>query len=132
MHGLQNREAEHSCGKNAYDLAHVRAKKELDSLADIIVNAPALFDGADDARKVVVGKHHVGNIFRDIRAGYAHAHADIGAFDAGRIIHAVAGHGGDIACAAPCVDYPRLVLGLNTGIDADISEACLELGVGHL
>ena len=68
----------------------------------------------------------------DVGAGDAHADADVGALDAGRVVDAVAGHGGDVVVAAPGVYYAGLVLGLDAGVDGYILELAVELLVAHL
>ena len=131
VHRLEDREAEHRRNENAQHLAHVRAEQELDRTLDIVINAAALFDRADDGGEVIVGKHHVGHIFRHVRAGDAHADADVRRADARRIVDTVAGHGGDEAGIPPGLDDAGLVLRLHAGIDADVLQAAGKRGVVH-
>ena len=132
MHGLEYREPEKRRKEDRQHFARIGCKQELNGLSNVVIDAPALLNGGDDGGKVIVRKHHIRDIFCDIRAGNAHADADIGGLNACRIVDAVAGHCRNAALALPSGDYAYLVLGLNTGIDADFSEACLELGIGHL
>ena len=104
----------------------------MDRLADVIVYPAAFLDGADDGGKVIVGKHHIGNVFGNVGAGYAHTDADIGAFYGRCVIYAVAGHCSDIACLAPRGNYARFVLGLYARIDAYILKFALEFLIAHL
>ena len=104
----------------------------MDRLADVIVYPAAFLDGADDGGKVIVGKHHIGNVFGDIGAGYAHTDADICAFYGRCVVYAVAGHCGDIACLAPRRNNARFMLGLNARIDAYILKFALKLLIAHL
>ena len=52
----------------------------------------------------------------------AHGDADVGAFDRGRVVHAVAGHRDDCAVRLPRADDAELVLGRDAGIDGDSGE----------
>ena len=131
VHRLKDREAEHRRGENAQHLAHVRAEQELDRTLDVVVNAAALFDRADDGGEVIVCKHHVGHVFRHVRAGDAHADADVRRADARRVVDAVAGHGGDKAGIPPGPDDAGLVLGLHAGVDADVPQAAGKRGIVH-
>ena len=83
VHRLEDREAQERGDEDADDLAHVRAEQELDGLADVVVNAAAFLDRADDRGEVVVREHHVGHVFRHVRTGDAHADADVGGLDGG-------------------------------------------------
>ena len=132
MDGLEDREAHERGDEDADDLAHVGAEQELDGLAYVVVDAAALFNGADDGGEVVVREDHVRDVLGDVGAGDAHADADVGALDAGRVVYAVAGHGGDRAVLAPGVDYAGLVLGLHAGVDADVLELAVKLLVAHV
>ena len=132
VHRLEDREAQERGDEDADDLAHVRAEQELDGLADVVVNAAAFLDRADDRGKVVVREHHVGHVFRHVRTGDAHADADVGGLDGGRVVHAVAGHGGDVPGVAPGVDDARFVLGLYAGVNGNFLKDLRELLVAHL
>ena len=78
MHGLQDGEAEERCKEDGDHLARIRCKQELYRLSDIIVNAPAFLNCGNDGGKVIIGKHHIGNILCNVCTGYAHADAYIG------------------------------------------------------
>src|SRR5699024_4905627 len=131
MHRLQDGEAQKRRREDADDLRDVGAQQKLDGLADVAVYPPALLDGADDGGEVVVREDHVRDVLGDVRAGYAHADADVGALDAGRVVDAVAGHGRDHARALPGRDYAGLVLGLDPRVDGDAAEALLKFLVVH-
>ena len=118
VHGLQDNKAHERGKEHAQHLAHIGAQQELDGLADVVVNAAPFLHGVDDCGEVVVGQHHIGHVLCNVRAGDAHADADIRALDAGRVVDAVARHGCDKAVFAPCVDDAHLVLGLHAGIHA--------------
>ena len=131
MHRLEDGKAEQRRNKDGQYLAHVGAEQELDRLADVVVDAAAFLNRANDGGKVVVGKHHVRHVLGDVGARDAHADADVGGFDRGRVVHAVAGHRGDIACAAPCVDNAGLVFGLYARVNRDAAEHLFKLRVAH-
>jgi hypothetical protein len=50
-----------------------------------------------DGGEVVVEQHHVRRLARDVGAALAHRHADVGRLQRRRVVHAVAGHGGELA-----------------------------------
>ena len=56
MHGFKYREAQERCRKDAQHLTRIGSKQELNRLADVVVNAPALFNGGNDGCKIVVRK----------------------------------------------------------------------------
>ena len=129
---LQDGEAQHGGGEDAQDLAQVGAEQELDGLSDVGVDAAALLHRTHNGGEVVVGEHHVGYIFGDVRAGDAHAHADVRRLQSGGIVDAVSGHGGDAARLLPGPDDAGLVLRLDSGIDADAGQLPAEGIVVHL
>ena len=77
-------------------------------------------------------RNHVGDVLGDIGTGDAHANADVGALDGRGVVHAVAGHGDDVAQALPSVDDASLVLGLDAGVDGNLGDAGLEVLIGDL
>ena len=103
----------------------------MDELLDVVIDAAALLDRADDRGKVVVGQHHVGGFFGHVSAGDAHCHADVGALDGGRVVHAVAGHRHDLIVGAQCVYDAHLVLRRNTGEYVGHHHFAPELFVAH-
>ena len=131
MHRLQDGKAHQCGGEDRDDLAHVGGQQELDGLADVVVDTAALLHRAHNGGKVVVRQHHIRHIFGDVSAGDAHTHADIGGFDRGRVIDAVAGHGGDVTGIAPCVDDAGLMLRLYPGVHSNMGELLFKFGVVH-
>ena len=114
MDRLQRRAVpEHDTDENREDLAGVARKQEQDRLLDVVVNDATFFYRADYRLEVVVGKDHVGGALRDVGAGDAHRHADVGALQARRVVHAVAGHRHDMARGAERLHDAHLVLGRN-------------------
>ena len=75
LDGLEQREAHERGREDREHLGEVRGEQELDDLADVVVDATALFARVDDRGEVVVGEHHVGDVLGDVGAGDAHAHA---------------------------------------------------------
>ena len=82
-----------------------------DELADVVVDAPALLDGVDDRREVVVGEHHRGRLAGDVGAGEAHRDADVGGPQRRGVVDAVAGHRDHVPERAQRVGDPQLRLG---------------------
>ena len=113
-------------------LRQVGGELELQHLADVVVDLAAGLRGADAGGDVVVRQHHVGGALRHRRAGDAHADADVGFFYRGRVVDAVTGHGGHHAPDLPGVYDARLVLRLDTGVDAVEGDDVDELLVGIL
>ena len=113
------------------DGAHVRGQLEPHELDDVVVDRAAPLDGADDGGEVVVGEHHVAGFLGDLGAGDAHGHADVGPAQRRGVVHAVAGHGHDVAAALERLDDPHLVLGRHPGAHADVVDLVGELLVGH-
>ena len=64
-----------------------------DEFLDVVEHATAFGDGVQNGGEVVICENDGGGIFGDVRAGEAHGNADVGAFEGGRIIDAVAGLG---------------------------------------
>ena len=112
-----------------HDFRDVGREQEEHELADVRVDDASLLHGGDDAGVVVVGQHHVGCAFGDIGAGDAHRHADVGAFDGGRVVHAVAGHGDHFIVGLQGVHDAHLVLGRDAGKDIGVFDDRLELFV---
>jgi hypothetical protein len=78
------------------DGAHFAAigrQRPLDHLAEIVVDRAPLALGGDDRGETVVGEHNLRRLLGRFRALPAHGHADIGALQGRRVVHAVAGHG---------------------------------------
>ena len=131
LHRLEDGKADERGDKHREHLGKVGRKQELDDLADVVVDATALFAGTDDGGEVVVGKHHVGNVLGDVGAGDAHTDADVGALDGRGVVDAVAGHGDDLVARLPGLDDARLVLGLDAGVHAVVLDVRVELLVAH-
>ena len=68
-----------------------------DVLHQVVVEAAAALDRGHDRGEVVVGEDHLGRVLGDLGAGDPHGHADVGAGQRRRVVHAVAGHGDDVA-----------------------------------
>ena len=124
-------QAEQRRPEDGADGAHVRGQLEPHELDDVVVDGAAPLDGADDGGEVVVGEHHVAGFLGDLGAGDAHGHADVGPAQRRGVVHAVAGHGHDVAPALERLDDPHLVLGRHPGAHADAVDLLGELLVGH-
>ena len=64
-------------------------------------------------------QHQVGDFARDVAAALAHGDADVGALERRGVVHAVAGHGDDLASVFQRLDQPQLVLRRHAGEDVD-------------
>ena len=131
LHRLEDGKADERGDKHREDLGKVGRKQELDDLADVVVDATALFAGTDDGGEIVVGKHHVGDVLGDIGTGDAHANADVGALDGRGVVDAVARHGHDLVARLPSLDDAGLVLGLDAGVHAVVLDVRVEFLVAH-
>ena len=113
------------------DFGDVGPEEEAHDLLDVGVDAAAFLDGVDDGREVVVGERHVGSALRNVGARDAHRAADVGGFQCGRVVDAVARHRDDLALLLPCLDDADLVFGRNARIDGDMFDFLIELFVAH-
>ena len=104
---------------------------EADVAQEVVVEGTAQLDGLDDRREVVVGQDHHGGLLGDLRAGDAHRHPDVRHLERRRIVHAVAGHGHDVALAAEDLDEADLVLRGDPRDDTDIVDPAIGLVIGH-
>ena len=87
------------------------ASLEPDKVLDVVEDALALLDGAQDCGEVVVEEHHVGGLLADVGAGHAHADPDVGPLDGHAVVDAVAGHADDVPVGLQGVHDADLVLG---------------------
>ena len=95
---------------------------EADVAQEVVVQRAAPLDRLHDRREVVVGQDHDRGLLRDLGAGDPHRHADVGALQRRRVVHAVARHRDDVALAAEDVDEVDLVLGRDPRDDADLVD----------
>ena len=80
-------------------------------LADVVVDPAPFGNGAHDGGEVVVRQDHIRRAFGDVRSALAHGAADVRAFERGRVVDAVAGHGDDLALRLQCAHDAHLVFG---------------------
>src|SRR5699024_9832868 len=97
----------------------------------VVVDGAALADGVGDGGEVVVRQDDVGGLLRRLGALDAHGDADVGAFEGGGVVDAVAGHGHDLAAGLQCRDQAELVLGGGAGEDVVALRRVGELPVVH-
>ena len=79
-------------------------------------------DGDDDRGVVVVGEDHSAGVLGDLCAG-PHGDADVGGLDRWGVVHAVTGHGDDIAFLPQSLHEQHLVLGCDASDHADVVDA---------
>ena len=131
MNRFQNNEPKDAGKEYAQYLAHIGAKQELDRLADIVVDPSSLAYRADNCCKIIVCKHHIGNVFRNVRARNSHADSDIRIFDAWRVVDAVPRHGGDTTVFPPCVNDTDFMFRLNPCIHTELCNPAVQFFVAH-
>ena len=102
---------------------------EADVAQEVVVQRATALDGLHDRREVVVGQDHHRGLLRDLGPGDPHRHADVGALQRGRVVHAVARHRDDVALAAEDVDEVDLVLRRDARDDADLVDPLVGLFV---
>jgi hypothetical protein len=103
----------------------------VDELLNVVEDAPTFFYGVYDGRKIVVSKHHVRRFFGNIGTGYTHRDADVGCFHGRGIIHAVTGHGDNLAAGFPRLHHTKLVLGRDAGINRNMVHLLRQLIVAY-
>ena len=101
------------------DVSEQARHLEADEAHHVVVDGAPQADRLDDRRVVVVGQDHHRGLLGDLRPGDAHGDADVGLLERRRVVDAVAGHPDDVALLAQDVDEVDLVLGRDTGDDAD-------------
>ena len=113
------------------DLGDIARDEELDDLLDIAVHPAPLADGALDGRKVVVQKDHIRRVLGNVRTRDAHGDADVRLFKGGRVVHAVARHGGDGAVRADGADDAQLIRGGHAREHDALFDRLFQLVVAH-
>ena len=81
MNRLKESKAKHGGKENREHFGQIRGEQKLNGVTNIIINSSALIHCGNDSGKVIVGKHHIGNIFCYIGTGDTHTHTDIGIFN---------------------------------------------------
>ena len=103
--------------------ADQRGHLEAHVLGQVVVDPPAELDRLDDGGEVVVGQDHHRGALRDLGAGDAHGDADVGLLEGRRVVHAVAGHGDDVALLLEQAHQADLVFRRHAGDHADVVQA---------
>ena len=116
---------EHRQQRHAGD-GHVHRKDIGDGFAQIVEDTAPEPYGVHDAGKVVVHEDYGGSLAGDIRAALAHGYADVGGFEGGRVVNAVAGHGHYLAVGFERVHDSQLLLGDHAREDAGLFYALPE------
>ena len=113
-------------------MAAVGRKHEENGLFDVVEDRAALAHRGGYRGEIVVGEHHLGGLFRHLGSLDPHRDADIGLLERGRVVHAVAGHGNNLAVGLHCPDESQLVLRARAGEHIDAAGFRLEGVVVHL
>ena len=119
---------QHHTAEDREDLTDVGAQQIAQELTDVVENATAFAYRLDDGAEVVVGEDHLGALLGNFGTGDAHRDADIRGFDGGRVVHAVAGHGHDIALPLQRFDDLQLVFRRDARVDGDVAGGVVECG----
>ena len=122
---LKNRRAE-----EGQDEDHEQDEYEPDVLGEVVEDLAALLDRVDDGGEVVVGEDHAPGVLCHL-GPRAHGDADVGGFDGGRVVDAVARHGHHLAFLLQGVHEQDLVLWGDPAHDPDVVDAGQPLGVGE-
>ena len=117
---------EHHTAEDGEHLADVGAQQIAQELTDVVENATAFAHRLDDGAEVVVGEDHLGTLLGNFGTGDAHRDADVRGFDGGRVVHAVAGHGHDIALPLQRFDDFQLVFRRNARVHGDFAGGLVE------
>ena len=106
-----------------HDLADVAGEQVEHKLADVLKDDSSLPDGDDDGGKGIVGEDHIGGFACNLGAALTHGDADVGLFQGGGVVHAVAGHRDDGTRILMCGEQIHLLFRADTGKDAGTEEA---------
>mmetsp|Transcript_10941 Transcript_10941/g.32057 ORF Transcript_10941/g.32057 Transcript_10941/m.32057 type:complete len:878 (+) Transcript_10941:707-3340(+) len=96
LHRQRRRQA-HELAEGGRHLRHLGAEGVHDGLLQVLARQPPLLDAGDDRGKVVILQHNVRGILGHVCASNVHGHAHLCLLERGRVVHAVAGHGADVA-----------------------------------
>ena len=80
-----------------------------------VEDSPAVTNGPDDGREVVVEQHHGRGFARHRRAAVAHRDPDVGLSERGCVVDAVTRHRDDFSLPAERANEPVLLLGSCAG-----------------
>ncbi len=100
-------------------------------LLEVVEDPPAQPDGGHDGREVVVEQDERRGFPGDVGPPLAHGHPDVRRFQGGRVVHAVAGHGHQLAPGLERPHQLQLLLGHHPREDVALPDALLELRLLH-
>src|SRR5215831_5050135 len=86
---------------------------EYDSLAEVVVDAPAQFYCSHKGSKIIIQQDNRCSLTRHVGAAAAHGNADVRRFERRRIVDAVAGHRDDLSPVLQEIDNPKLLVRSN-------------------
>ena len=119
------------CCEYCHNFAEIGSQKEANYLFDVCVYASALFYCVNNSGKVIVGKGHIRSALCNVRARNTHSTADIGGFECGSVVYAVARHRNNVALLLPSLYDTYLVFGGNAGVNRNILYAGVKLCFCH-
>ena len=132
MYRLQNGKAQQSGHQNGEYLCQVRGQQKLNRLADIVIHPAALLHGRHNGGKVVVRQYHIRHVLGHIRAGHAHAYANIRRLNGRGVVDPVAGHGSHSPLPVKGLYNAHLMLRLHTGKHAAPGNGIVQRPIVHL
>ena len=113
--------------KMVQDLGRVAGDHEADELADVVIDPPAFAHCYDDRREIVVQQYQARSLPRDIGAALTHGDTDVGTRQGGCVVHAVAGHGDDLAGGLQGGDDADLLCRIDPGVHMSFHDPALQL-----
>ena len=116
-------------GQDHQALAEVGRQGPGDEFHQVVVDAAAFLDRGGDGGEVVVGEHHRRRLLGDVGAAAAHGDADIGLLQGRGVVHAVAGHGDDLALGLERAHQAQLLLGFDAGENVRGARGAAQLDV---
>ena len=123
----------HNCGKEYHkNLGEIRCKEELNCFTNVIVNSSSFANSGNDGCKVIVCKYHIGNVLCYVGTCNSHSNTDVGIFNGGSVVNAVTRHSGNLAFFTPSINYSRLMLGLNTRVNAVFFNCGIKFFIGYI
>ena len=108
------------------------AELEREEVLDVVEDALALLDSAEDGAEVIVGENHVCSFLGHVGAELTHANTDVSLLQRRSVVHAIASHGHDIATALQSMDDLEFVVGTGSCENGDSVHAFRELGFAHV
>ena len=102
--------------EEGHDFTRAAGQNVANEFEDVVEDAPPVPHGVHNGGEVVVEQNHGRRFFGYLRAVDAHGHADVGVFQGGRVVHAVAGHGHELVPGLQRTNDAQLLSGVYAGV----------------